>query len=250
MVDLRCEYPRPQLVRENWLCLNGQWEFEIDDARVGVWKKYWERPSLNGEITVPYCPESELSGVGNKDFMNCVWYRKTVNLPESFAGKRVVLHFGAVDYLATVYVNGKKVGTHAGGYTPFSFDITDALADGENVIVLSAEDDVRSRKQPAGKQSSRFGSYGCYYTRTTGIWQTVWMEAVNEARVESYRVYPDISNGNVTFQFQVSGAAIGAKMTVSATFEGQNMGYVTANVNGCTVTGPENFRMYTTSSRN
>jgi len=236
MVDLRKEYPRPQLVREPWLCLNGEWEFEIDNDQTGVWKNYWDRPSLAGKITVPYCPESELSGVGHKDFMNCVWYRKAFTLPEEFAGKRVILHFGAVDYLATVYVNGKKIGTHQGGYTPFSFDITDALTDGENVIVLSADDDVRSRKQPAGKQSGRLGSYGCYYTRTTGIWQTVWMEAVDSARVETYRVYPDVSNGAATFQFQLTGAAIGAKLTVSASYEGVHMGYTTATVNGCTAT--------------
>ena len=236
MVDLRKEYPRPQLVRENWLCLNGQWEFEIDDARVGEWKKYWERSSLEGTITVPYCPESKLSGVEHKDFMNCVWYRKAVTLPAEFAGKRVILHFGAVDYLAAVYVNGTKVGTHMGGYTPFSFDITDALVEGENVIVLSATDDVRSRKQPAGKQSARFGSYGCYYTRTTGIWQTVWMEAVDAARIEEYRVYPNISEGTATFRFSVTGAAMGAALSVRASYGGEEMGCASSTVSGCTAT--------------
>ncbi len=236
MVDLRKEYPRPQLVRPQWLCLNGEWEFEIDNARVGAAKEYFNRPSLEGKITLPYCPESDLSGVGNKDFMNCVWYRKALVLPEEFAGKRTVLHFGAVDYLATLYVNGKTVGTHQGGYTPFSFDITDALVDGENVIVLSAEDDVRSFKQPGGKQSSRLGSYGCYYTRTTGIWQSVWMEAVSSARVETYRAYPNVSDGSVTLQFQLTGAAIGANLTVSASYEGKEMGKKTVAVNGNTAT--------------
>ena len=236
MVDLRKEYPRPQLVRKDWLCLNGEWEFEIDNACVGEWKKYWERPSLDGKITVPYCPESDLSGVGHKDFMNCVWYRKAITLPESFQGKRTVLHFGAVDYLATVYVNGKKVGTHMGGYTPFAFDITDALTDGENVIMLSAFDDLRSNKQPSGKQSHRFGSYGCFYTRTTGIWQSVWLEPVDAARVETYRVYPDVANAAVTLQFQVTGAAIGGKLSVNASYEGADMGSASTVVNGNAVT--------------
>lgn len=236
MVDLRKEYPRPQLVRENWLCLNGEWEFEIDNAQVGAAKKYWERSSLDGKITVPYCPESDLSGVGNKDFMNCVWYRKAVTLPEAFCGKRVILHFGAVDYLATVYVNGKKIGTHMGGYTPFSFDVTDALTEGENVIVLSADDDVRSDRQPAGKQSDVLHSHGCFYTRTTGIWQTVWMEAVDAARVEGYRVYPDVANGAVTLQFRTTGAAMGAKLSVTASYDGADMGCASTVVSGCTST--------------
>ena len=236
MVDLRLEYPRPQLVRKDWLCLNGEWEFEIDNALVGEAKKYWNRPSLDGKITVPYCPESVLSGVGNTDFMNCVWYRKTVTLPAEFAGKRTVIHFGAVDYLATLYVNGKKIGTHQGGYTPFSFDITDALTEGENVIVLSAFDDVRSCKQPGGKQSLEFGSHGCFYTRTTGIWQSVWLEPVDAARVVTYRVYPDVANGAVTIQFQTTSAAMGTQLTLSASYEGVHMGYVTATVNGCATT--------------
>ena len=236
MVDLRMEYPRPQMVRSQWLCLNGEWEFEIDNAKVGVWKKFWERPSLDGKILVPYCPESDLSGVGNKDFMNCVWYRKVVTLPESFRGKRVLLHFGAVDYIATVYVNGKKVGSHMGGYTPFCFDVTDALTDGENVIVLSADDDVRAGVQPSGKQSFKYASAGCFYTRTTGIWQTVWMEAVDAARVESYRVYPNVDQGCVVLQLRMTGAALGATLNISASYEGKEMGQVSATVNGCTAT--------------
>lgn len=201
MVDLRKEYPRPQLQREDWLCLNGEWEFEIDSAEVGVWKKFWTRDHLDQKILVPYCPESDLSGIGHKGFMNCVWYCRSFTLPESFKSKRTVLHFGAVDYLATVYVNGQQIGTHKGGYTPFCFDITDALMEGENVIVLSAVDHGRSRCQPSGKQSERLGSYGCYYTRTTGIWQTVWLEPVDAAHVINFRAYPDISNGAVTLNF-------------------------------------------------
>lgn len=234
--DLRPEYPRPLLVRPDWLCLNGTWEFETDDAEVGVFSRYWERPSLSGTITVPYCPESPLSGVGRKDFMNCVWYRKPFTLPESFDGKRVLLHFGAVDYAATVWVNGTKVGTHRGGYTPFCFDITDALVKGENVIVLSAVDHLRDRNQPSGKQSQRLASYGCYYTRTTGIWQTVWLEPVDEAHIVTYRTYPDVANGSVTLQFSLTGACVGAELKVSASYEGDPMGEACAAVNGMTAT--------------
>lgn len=104
----RTEYPNPQFERENWLSLNGKWEFEIDNARVGMGKKYWLRSSLDGEINVPFCPESKLSGVGNTDFMSVVWYKKTVTVPESMRGKRVFLHFGAVDWKSTVFINGER----------------------------------------------------------------------------------------------------------------------------------------------
>ncbi|MBQ6824225.1 MAG: beta-galactosidase [Clostridia bacterium] len=240
MVDLRLEYPRPMLVRENWLCLNGQWEFETDTPEVGVYKKYWERESLNGEITVPYCPESVLSGVGHTDFIGCVWYRKTFTLPQTFKGKRCILHFGAVDYLATVYVNGQKAGSHQGGYTPFFFDITDYLAEGENVLTVHAVDHERSGKQPAGKQSRELYSKGCSYTRVTGIWQTVWMEPVEEARVLNYYAYPDVTNGSVTLQVKVTSASMGKQLKVSAAYEGKPMGEAATVVQGdlATVTVP------------
>ncbi len=171
MENLRNEYPRPTLVRDNWTNLNGKWHFEIDDAKVGEEKEFYNRESLDGEIIVPFCPESKLSGVCHTDFMNCVWYKKKISLKKN--GKRIILHFGAVDYFAKVYVNGTLAGSHKGGYTPFSFDITELVKDGENDITLCAEDALRSGTQPCGKQSDRLKSYGCSYTRTTGIWQTV-----------------------------------------------------------------------------
>ena len=117
----RNEYPRPGMVRNSWINLNGQWQFEIDNAKVGFAKKFYEKDTLESEITVPFCPESKLSGIGHTDFMNCVWYKKHFNLCRD--NKNVILHFGAVDYFATVYVNGKQAGTHRGGYTSFSIDI-------------------------------------------------------------------------------------------------------------------------------
>lgn len=235
MTDLRMEYPRPLLERKDWLCLNGQWEFEMDTAEVGKFKKYWERSSLDGEITVPYCPESKLSGIGHTDFIGCCWYRKTFTLPESFCGKRTILHFGAVDYLATVWVNGHKVGSHKGGYTPFFFDITDQLIEGENVLVVQAVDHEREGKQPAGKQSRDLYSARCCYTRITGIWQTVWLEPVEKAHILSYRTYPNVSESQVTLQVRVADA-LGEKLTVVASYEGAKMGEATARVMGDTVT--------------
>ena len=174
----RSEHPFPQFMREDWINLNGKWQFETDDALSGDERGLFKAETLSGEITVPFCPESELSGIGNKDFMRCVWYKRKVTLPDNFKGKRVILHIGACDYESTVWVNGAEAGKHRGGYISFSFDITKFLKDGENDITVKAYDDNRKGTQPAGKQSNNYNSYGCFYTRTTGIWQTVWLEAV------------------------------------------------------------------------
>ncbi len=189
----RPEYPNPQFARENWINLNGEWEFERDRSDSGEARGRHMAERLSETITVPFCMESELSGVGDTDFCNAVWYRKAVTLPEDFSGegKRVFLHIGACDYRTTVYVNGERVGVHTGGYISFSFEITAYLREGENAITIRAQDDVRGRKQPAGKQSGRYGSYGCYYTRTTGIWQTVWLESTPAAYIKSFRVFPN-----------------------------------------------------------
>lgn len=174
----RGEHPFPQLVREDWLCLNGRWDFEFDfECKGRESKLFLPDASFDKSIIVPFCPESELSGIGYTDFIKCVWYRKRVTVPESFEGKRVWLRFEACDYRTEVFVFGKSVGTHVGGYTPFEFDITDFIVDGEAVITVCAEDDVCSPVQASGKQCEKRDSYGCMYTRTTGIWQTVWLEA-------------------------------------------------------------------------
>ena len=231
----RCEYPRPNLVREGWLCLNGEWEFKIDNSRSGKDLDFKGSYPFESKITVPFCPESSLSGIGNTDYMNCVWYRRAITVPEEFAGKRVILHFGACDWETNVYVNGKKVATHMGGYTPFSADITDALREGENVIAVEAIDDVRSGKQFSGKQSVRFASSGCFYTRTTGIWQTVWMEAVDPAHVVNYGVSVDIDAPSFTLDVKVSEKAYGKTLTATVTYEGKEMAKVSTRVNSETV---------------
>ena len=150
----RSEHPFPQFMRDTWYNLNGQWQFEIDHGNSGVERKLFEAASLSGQITVPFCPESDLSGVGNKDFMRCVWYKRKITVPEGFAGKRTILHIGACDYESTVWVNGVEAGSHRGGYISFSFDITDKLHGGENDITIRAYDDNRKGTQPAGKPAA------------------------------------------------------------------------------------------------
>jgi len=228
----RPEYPRPQFVKEEWLNLNGEWEFEMDPGRSGVQRGLMNADKLAQKITVPFCPESELSGIGNKDFMQAVWYRRTVKLPEGWKGKRVLLHFGAVDYETRVWINGKEAGSHRGGYTPFTFEVTDLLQEGENVISVYAEDDTRSSRQASGKQCPDFYSRGCHYTRTTGIWQTVWLEAVPEAYIADVKLTPDLDGGWVYIEARVDGGTKDMTLKAQALMNGSPAGEAQAQCFG------------------
>lgn len=228
----RPEYPRPQMVRDNWINLNGWWEFEIDNGNSGKERKFYKREKLDGKILVPFCPESKLSGVEYKDFMPAVWYRREFTVPEDWLEQRVILHFGAVDYDAEVWVNGKSVGTHRGGYTSFSFDITDFIQKGTNVLTVCAQDDVRSGLQPRGKQSSLFYSHGCDYTRTTGIWQTVWLECVPHTYIESFRLTPDVENGRVHLEVSFKGDTKDCVLVAEARYNSNEMGSNVAVIAG------------------
>lgn len=218
----RNEYPRPTLVRKEWTNLNGQWQFEIDNEKVGAEKNFFESGDFSREITVPFCPESKLSGIGHTDFMNCVWYKRKFNLNKG--GKRVILHFGAVDYFTKVYINGKEAGRHRGGYTSFSIDITDYAVDGENTVTVCAEDDVRSGHQPAGKQSVRLNSYGCSYTRTTGIWQTVWLETVESCYIKDLKITTDIDLPAVNLSVKLSEMPKNTRVFAEAFWNGKSVG--------------------------
>lgn len=229
----RPEYPRPQLRRDEWISLNGVWEYEADRAVSGRERGLYKADSLTQKITVPFCRESVLSGIGDTDFCDCVWYRRTVTLPDGWrrCGRRVLLHIGACDWKTEVWINGVSAGTHIGGYVSFSFDITDLLTDGGQVITVCAEDRVRSRVQPAGKQSQRYASYGCSYTRTTGIWQTVWLESVPAAHICSLKYYPDITASRLTVEARCTGAD-GIELRAAASYEGREVGEGGATVNG------------------
>ena len=217
----RSEYPRPQFRRKDWLNLNGNWQFEIDHAGTGRARGLIEKQPLDGSITVPFCPESKLSGVEYTDFMRAVWYRRTFVLPAKAEGKRVFMNFGAVDYAAEIWINGISCGTHRGGYSSFQIEITKAVKTGENTVVLCADDDQLSGRQPFGKQSNRYGSYGCSYTRTTGIWQTVWLEWTNEERIKSVKLTPDGINGTLLVEAELEGNLIGCTFKAQASFEGE-----------------------------
>ncbi|WP_274382345.1 glycoside hydrolase family 2 protein [Paenibacillus paridis] len=227
----RPEYPRPQMVRSKWLNLNGEWEFEIDNGQSGKQRQLFETKALADKIKVPFCPESKLSGVENKDFMAAVWYRKEMTIPTDWNDERILLHFGAVDYETEVWVNGKSAGTHRGGYASFSLDITHLLIAGTNVLTVCAEDDVRSGLQPRGKQSALFHSHGCDYTRTTGIWQTVWLEAVPQHYLQGFKLTPDPDNHSLHVEGEFV-ASDSFTFTVEAEFDGKTVGSQSAIING------------------
>lgn len=191
----RPEHPRPQFYRDSWLNLNGQWNFAFDFDVSGVQQGWPENPSaLDKKIMVPFCPESKLSGIEFTDFIPAVWYHRTLTVPEQWKGMRVFLNFGGVDYDCRAWINGQLVGRHYGGASSFGYEITHALRDGKNDLVVCALDDIRSGIQPRGKQSPHRQPAGILYTRVTGIWQTVWLEARPQRFIESVRIVPDLDN--------------------------------------------------------
>lgn len=228
----RPEYPRPQLVRPDWINLNGVWNFEVDNSKSGKERRLFEKRELSSSIIVPFCPESSLSGIGNKDFMAAVWYCREFDIPSAWLSEKVLVHFEAVDYASEVWVNGIPAGTHKGGYTPFTFDITSHLRPGKNIITLYAEDDLRSRRQPSGKQSLMYHSAGCYYTRTTGIWQTVWLEKVPQQYIKSFKLIPDPDNLCLHSEILLNGFCKGYKLNTIAYYSGRVAGEIQTTVNG------------------
>ncbi len=205
----RPEFPNPQFERADWLNLNGPWRFAFDDGDAGVRERWYagER-TFDRQIVVPFAFESPKSGIGDRTFHPVVWYARDVEVPAAWKGRRVLLKFGAVDYRATVWLNGQKLGDHEGGSTPFSFDITDVARDGANRIVLRAEDPPTDRFIPRGKQYWKERSEGIFYTRTTGIWQTVWLEAVGDSYLTHVRTHPAM-DGAVRFDARIARAGDG-----------------------------------------
>lgn len=223
----KTEYPRPSLVRDNWINLNGQWQFEIDHANTGMERKFWERETLSDKILVPYAPESVLSGIGYTDFMLAVWYRREFDLPAEPSDGRILFHIDACDYRTVVFINGKKVGEHVGGYTPFAFDITDvAVRGGKNTVVVYAYDNTRDPLQPTGKQDNVYDNvHKCwYYTRTTGIWQTVWIEFVPDTYIEKIKLTPDVDNKKLRVRVSANKVVTDGALSVRTSYKGKDTG--------------------------
>lgn len=201
----RPEHPKPQFQRESWQNLNGEWEFAFDHGVSGLARGlHLPETAYPQRILVPFCPESERSGIGYKDFMACVWYRRSFKIEEAQLEGRVLLHFGAADYETHVFINGEEAGVHRGGYASFSMEIGPWLHAGENSLTVQCIDDLRGGQQPRGKQCAQFYSKGCDYTRTTGIWQTVWLEFVPKTYLQGMKAVADM-RGHVSLQIQVKG---------------------------------------------
>ncbi|OCT11772.1 glycoside hydrolase family 2 [Paenibacillus pectinilyticus] len=223
----RAEYPRPQFVRDSWMNLNGEWQFEYDDENVGT-KQKWHQGNHNFSktIQVPFAFQSQLSGIGSNEFHDIVWYHRELVLPPAFENKRILLHFGAVDYLASVWVNGTLVATHEGGHTPFQADITEALEPGVNKLVVKAVDFSQDVTLPRGKQYWKADSASIFYTRTTGIWQTVWIEAVSaNAHLHKVKMTPDIDAKQIEISYEIGGipaqVASNYQLKVAISFKGE-----------------------------
>lgn len=191
------EYPRPLMERPEWMNLNGLWKYAILPSGKAMPQVY------DGDILVPFAVESALSGVGKElGENNELWYQRRFSVPSRWKGLRLLLHFGAVDWKTTVWINGIKLGEHCGGYTPFAFDITQALKKGDNEVVVRVWDPTDKGCQPRGKQVSNPGHI--WYTPVSGIWQTVWLEPVPEYAIENIRTTPDIDGGKLTVETTVN----------------------------------------------
>lgn len=211
----RSEHPRPQFVRDSWVNLNGTWTYAFDFGESGLQRDFNESKGFDSNIIVPFCPESKLSGVEYKDFINSMWYHRAVDVPAAWEGKMILLNFGAVDYVSSIYVNGELAGRHYGGSSSFSVDITRYVKAGETAdVVVWVQDDLRSGTQTGGKQCPDYYSRGCHYTRVTGIWQTVWMEAVAKTGLKEVYVKPDLDNSCFIMEPKFHALADGMSLNV------------------------------------
>ena len=197
------KHPRPDFKREEFLLLDGEWDFEFDDK---------EKPLNAGDnfslkINVPYVYQSELSNVKDGRKCDVIWYKKSFSLNSVEIGKRIFLNFGAVDYLSTVYVNNQLVGSHKGGYSSFKFDITDYILEGENVICLKVIDEFLNKSQPRGKQKwTQLDRFGCFYKEYSGIWQSVWLEFTGEAYIERFSIIPNVNVREIELEVNLNNA--------------------------------------------
>jgi beta-galactosidase/beta-glucuronidase len=212
----RPEYPRPQFERQDWVNLNGKWTYTFDFGQSGQDRKLYNSQGFDQTILVPFCPESKLSGVAHTDFINAMWYHRKLQIPSDWADKKILLHFGGVDYYSTIYINGKVVGRHWGGTSSFELDITRFIKSGDTYdLVVYVEDNQRSGYQPKGKQSGNYYSQGCDYTRTTGIWQTVWLEAVHPNGLKSAYIVPDLDQSRFVVHPEFYNLQSGQKLRVN-----------------------------------
>jgi beta-galactosidase/beta-glucuronidase len=227
----RAEYPRPDFVRTEWLNLNGEWDFEFDDGNTGENERWYNGREFSGKITVPFCYQCKSSGINNTGMHENLWYRRSFDLPSGFRGKRVLLNFGAVDYIAKVWINGEFAGSHSGGYTPFKIDISRYLKDAGNEVVVKSEDRYDCT-QPRGKQYWKEKPDRCWYTATSGIWQTVWLEAVGDIFIDKVRLTPDIDRKNVLAEIFLDKEPYTASAQIEVSYKGSTIKMINVSLTG------------------
>lgn len=227
----RNECPTPQFVRENWINLNGVWKFDYDDNNVGISEKWYRQKEFRKKINVPFCYESKLSGIEEYDFHDIVWYKREFTVPKAWKEKRLILHFGAIDYKAEVWINGEKAATHEGGHTSFSIEITHLVSE-KNVVMVRAEDPSFDMELPRGKQYWHKKSEFIFYTRTTGIWQTVWLEAVSQSYIDKVRFTPDIDTNYIYIEYFINGNKENLELEMEISLDEKLVAKNTCFVNG------------------
>lgn len=199
----RKEYPRPQMERKDWVNLNGAWSYTFDFGLSGHEREFYASKGFDGKIIVPFAPETPMSGVHHTDFINGMWYQRNITIPAEWSGRQVKLNFGAVYYMCEVYIDGQFADRHFGGTSSFSIDITKLVKAGQvHSLVVFVKNDIRDGLQASGKQNLQYSSYGCNYNRTTGIWQTVWMEPVDAKGLKQVQVLTDIDQNRVVVRPQ------------------------------------------------
>jgi len=201
------KHPNPQFYRKDFMVLDGEWDFAFDKENTGLKECWQERESLPLKINVPFVYQSKLSGIDSNEFCNTVWYKRSFMLNDAFCGKRCILNFAAVDYECDVWINSKHAVHHIGGYSSFKADITELLKDGENDITLRVYDNDFAKESMRGKQLWGTGEFGCWYKRYTGIWQSVWLEAVSEVRIEKFILKGDVDTNTVSIKAELTGVS-------------------------------------------
>ena len=228
-------YPRPQFLRHDWQSLDGAWLYSFNEE-TNPHCVAWQ-----GEICVPFPPESPLSGVKDTGYHNVVWYQRRFHVPLDWQGRRILLHFGAVDYLAQVWVNGHLVARHEGGHTPFSADITDVLVDGEQVVIVRAADEPKDLEKPRGKQDWQLEPHAIWYPRTSGIWQPVWLEPVPVTHITRLHLTPDVPDFafhvEVEFEKYAEAPAPGLELDVQLCLEGAVLAEATWSAEDVKISG-------------
>ena len=217
----RTAHPRPDRARQNWQTLNGPWQFRFDWSNEGKKRRWYEKPAFDLTIQVPFAYQAELSGIEEKRHCDVLWYAREITIPETMRDQRVLLHFGAVDYRADVWQDGQYLGGHEGGYTPFTFDITDLIEIGKSYTLTVRCEDRLDREQPRGKQSWKPAPFACWYTPVSGIWQSVWLEGVGTVYPVDFRLTPRIDDGSLKAEMALNELPENGSLRLTASFQGQ-----------------------------